>query len=1026
MADELTFQQRQRQAYNEVVGRYIFEVEYPGAPIVQSRELTVTKAGIKLYFLRHGAFDKNATDSTIDVAASKKEEKPKPIKVTKDGTEPLEEFVITHYPNYPQLHNHYYAETSIRQGYIYILFAEDDSLWLEYQVVMGGGLRPIIWEQGSTIAGNDGFYDVRQPDNTIIDSGISVAQCDVVWVAFSDVQWSVAYHQKMRSDTSARAARMQRIECTGLQPNEEIPWVKSYDQVDAVFTAEESIQARWLHHRLEQVQLEDTDPELKEDMFIILQDPIGIAEDIGYTLEQEYHKLDAIIESIQTGQDYKAIYNRLRSGQPYRAALSVYEKQINALFSYSLTVYQTIYNHNEAIEKLGKTTDKNKLLQILGVDLRKQQRAYIIKLRDDFGICQQSQLYQNRLNDYVENTADGIFRGYELQKQHLSLLAIHPQYKDYQFDLKHQHNYNKDRWASYYNRILQEDESLITPKLLMAGVEFTDLSDTGLSANEHLKIETRFAKSLKGILDAFAKYATDQFTYTATLKYLKSFTVNGQNVFQFKKGDLATNTPKGLGLNLKMVTTINTKKGSVFATIATNQSRQAIEEAVVNKKITLELERVPSEMAKKIERLLASTQFRAFIAGLELLNLAVKLKDLSNEFNIKNLTNSFGALAKTLSAARAYQEAILIKRGAVPETINLSNRTMWGKGLGVIGSGITVIMCMVDAVKSYNAKDYDASIAWIATSAMAAVTVLNSGISFYSSYMAKGKTVKKLPTWQVITANALFFAGLVIAIYYTDTPLQKFLKNNALNSDTKPEGVLPTYPHEYSNMMYEQRDTLVEKGSEQWADFDIAAKDLYDLIIGYRTDLQIIDKDYPYDPEYKERTDFGKWKEEQFKKLDGIKHLKSFAVRVTLRKFIYNTSSLECELYFFPKGLSNTMDKERIECHTITLDEEHHLDVLVLTYRLTTKQYQKISAPPYQQESSMFMLVSRALLDGERQEYWPSQRDQDRYHGFIFRADDLDKETVFGALEESIKPVTDIFGTNIKIGTKSELIGTVS
>lgn len=1024
MAENSTFQQQQRESYNEQVGTYIFTAEYPGAAIARSSELTVTKPGIKLYFLRHGLFDKDEREEPLHVSlpTTRKEQIAEATVLGPDN--PLQEVMVKKFIEYPNVKNHYFAETAIRDGYIYIIFENDTIPWLEYKTVIGGGLKAIVWYEGSNVPGNDGFYDEREPDNTIIDSGVSVAHCEIVWIAFSSVQWSVTYHKKMRTDTKARAARMQRFETSGFQPNEEIEWAKSCNQVNGVFTKDNSNEARWLQYRLEQVQLEDDAPEIKEDMFLILQDPIGFTEDIGFNLEKEFQWLDAITESMQTGQDHAAIYERIRNGNPYRTApLSDYEAQINALFSYSLAVYQTLYNNNDIIEKFGDTTDKQKIEMILGVEIRKKQRDRILNLRDDFGMCQQSDGYQGQLTDYYENTQDGIFDGYELQQQHLSLLAIHPQYKDYEYDLRHRHTYHEDGCAEYFKKILNKDECLVTTKLLMAGVDVADLSTKTLSAGHHLKIDTRLAKSLKGIMEAFAKYATDKVTYTATLDYLKAITVKGEPFFQFRKTELDGKIPSGIGLNLKMVERIEGRKNSVFALIRSSQSREAMKEAVVNKKLELTLERVPSNIANKVTKVLASPHFRVFILGLELLNLSAKLNGYQFKKPGLEEVNIAGALAKSLSAGRAFQEAVLIKRGADAIKLGETGLSKWGKGLGVLGSSVTVAMCVVDSIKSYKHKDYDASAVWLATSAMAAVTVINSGLVFYSKYIVKGAG-KKLPTWQVITANALFFTGLVIAIYLTDTPLEKFLKNNALNGDTPVEGGQGLYPSAYAYLIYEQRYTLIGKECTEWADFELASKDLCDLMMTYRLERMVILKEWPFDPKYKERSRFGKWKEQKFIELDGIKHLKKFVVKVYLRKFLYNISKFEHELYFFPKGLDTKKSKLFISCQKMEIEEENNQDVLVLHYKLTTAQFNTISAPPHQSQSSMFMLVSRSIIDEEHEEYYPSQREKNTYHGFIFRADDLEEGTVFRAMEDALKPVTGIYGLNVQIGTHKELIGT--
>ncbi len=1014
MASQPTLQEKQRAFYNEEVGNFVFTAEYPGAETARSGELIVTKPGIKLHFLRHGLFDINATEPTLDVEAEKEEEY-KPMQVTKDGSILLDEVVITDYPRYPDMQNHYYAETALRQGYIYIFFENDDSLWLEYEVILGGGLRPVFWKEGSDTKGNDGYFDYRPSDNRIIDSGITFKECEVLWIAYSATQWSVGYHKKMRTDHQERSKRMQQITCSGFTDGQEIDYARSYDQVEAVFTVQEKTEAQWMQHKLEQVQLEDTQPDFKEDMFIILDDPLGWAEDISIGLKNEYTRLDSLIESIQTGQDDKAIFRRLQKGEFRTESLTDYEKQIHALFSMSLTTYQLLYNDPEMEEEYGDTTDKDKLIRILGVKERKQQRAVILEMRDDLGNCLSHHMYQNTLKDFWKNTPVRMFDGKEIDSDHLSLLALHPQDKDRQFNLQKEYRNKDDRWASYFGDILCKKEGLITPYLLETVTDFQDISDNRFNAKGHHKIDRRFLKSMKSILDAFAKYANQETTFTTTLSYLKSFTVAGHTVYQYKKNEVNPTLRKlNFGINTKKAELVNPRKGSVFARITTNDTPDVIEEVITNKKLKLEVKRMPSKLAGRVEKLLAHPKFRVFITGLELVNVSVKLNAISNDYNVKNTINMLGAIANLTSASRSYQEAILKSKGVDILSESQIHLTKAGKISGFIGSGVTVVMCVWDGIEGIQNRDYDAAIVWFATGAIAAALLANSIGVFLVEIKVIQSATFSLASWQIIALNILFFGGVFLALYYSDTPLQTFLKNNILGSGTKIKFPKNT-PYQFTNQLYNRRKVLIKNKFASWRDFEEASKDLYDLLVSYRVEKQVMQLSEKIDKEKKEKS----WIDQIRSAMAvsaGIQYSKSkiLDINVNLRKFLYNESEFHFKLLLLPHGIGNNENKAvyPIKVNKITLPDSE-IDTLKLSYEFTDDELSKIG------RSSEFVFLSKSIINKKLEEYWPSQRGVERWHAYKFSAVNSQNPLHDIPIIEDIRM---LFGKNVRIGSEQKVL----
>lgn len=1012
MAEELSLEEYQKEVYNERLANLVFTAEYKDLEIVKSSELNVVNKGINLHFLRHGLFDKNTDIETLDVSVAVKDFSEKPKTNTIDTN--LEEVKIDYYSEYPRIKNHYFAETAIRKGYIYILFENKENLWLEYQTTDGGGLKPIIWKKGSDEEGNQGYYDVREAENEIIDTGITVERCDIIWVAFSTVQWSIKYHEKMRTDFDAKSLRMKRFECTGFQPDETIKFAKPYDEVFGIFEPEDYTEAYFLKDRLDRVKLEHTEENFKEDMFLILDDPLGWAEDISANLKLEYTKLDALIESIHTGQNENEILERLKLGELRTAPLSDYEKQVMALTSTATTTYHLIYNDPKMQEDFGDTTDKDKVINILGVKQRKKQRDLILELRDDFGNCLESSKYQASLKDYLLNTPIGIFDGNEIIGEHLSLLAMHPMDKDRIFNLKREYHEKRDSWSPLFKKILCKEDDLVFPLLLEANVEFVDVSDDAYDFKDEHKVGRRFIKSLKSILDAFVKYSTAEITYATTLSYLKSFTIAGETVFQFKKVELFSKLDvKGYGLNLKNAE-LKTRKGSVFAQITTTQPQEYIDEVIKNKKLEVEVEKLPSKMSKRAKHLLGHPKFKVFILGLELLNTTVKLKAISKDFDPKNTISTFGAISHLASAARSYQEAVLSAKGAnlasgVQKT--LSNA---GKISGFIGSGVTVVMCAWDGVESIRSRDYDSGIVWFATSAMAAALLVNGVLVFLAELNVISLVGGGLSGGWLIALNILFFGGVVLAIYLSDTPLEAYLKNSILSSYKKVKASLNIRPFKYISLVNSQKSILIPSKFEKRRDFVFANQEFDDLLISYKVREQVLDfGEDPNKPD--EDSDWMDSVRDVMQMSAGMKyaHIKKLKISVLLRRFFYNQSELHFELYLFPS--SGKMRKlnipKIIETNCVELNHQNGVDQIDLIYDIPTEVSNLVG------RGAEFIFLSRSVINEKLNHHWPMQNGNERFHAYrfsgvhflqVFESKDLDEQL--------------LFGNYVRIGTSEEVL----
>ncbi|MFL0090644.1 hypothetical protein V3A08_03330, partial [Tenacibaculum maritimum] len=182
------------------------------------------------------------------------------------------------------------------------------------------------------------------------------------------------------------------IDCSGIKKGaeQEHKHVIPFKDVRAVFPKghPRAIPLQQMLHQIhadEKKQDEKGANEIFEDLFVTLHDPIGCANDIGEVLITKHRKHEALITSIQTGEDEALILDRLEKGEKRSEVFSKYEEQVGGLYATALNTYHLIYDSREKEKEYGDTTDKNKILKILAVKERKQKRKDIAKIRDDFG-----------------------------------------------------------------------------------------------------------------------------------------------------------------------------------------------------------------------------------------------------------------------------------------------------------------------------------------------------------------------------------------------------------------------------------------------------------------------------------------------------------------------------------------------------------------------------------------------------------------------------------------------------------------
>ncbi len=992
MKENPVLEENQLREFSDVVATYQFTCEGGGAVSkYPSPKLTVRKAGIRLHFLRRGLFYQQEESISF-------------VTKSEQGSQNIASLQGIHFDQF------IIGNRSLRTGYLYIFDDSKKNLWFEYQIDELGLLSSIYWADNK----HKGVYkDVRTKTRgkerfKIFDQGT------VVWVAFSSVQWSVEYHQSMLEDLDKRAKHMKKVVCTGFEKGASTPYsnVYPYHEIIAGFTANEKPQEVWFEQKLSHIEADEEDSlrpdNLLEDMFIVLDDAIGCAEDISAALSKEYIRLDALVESLQTGENPDTIFDRMLCDEEREHPFNEEEKQLNALFSNALTIYQLLYNQED--DKYHETTDKARLMKVLGVAERKQQKKVIEAIRNDFGRLMNNDYYDDCLEHFLKDKEHTCFEGKSILAKHLSLLSVNPWDIDRCLDLKKDYQPESEYWIKCFNDILCNGAK---GAILGYIIDIDLFPESYFDHVDTFVISRRFIRVLEGILDAFAKHATREGNFEIILNYFKILQYRGEASIQVNKSALFDHLMR---LNLdfdikakieqgKVLTNKTGQPGKKYIRLSTNKNDIRVKHIEANTaRITLKAEKKGNKASKVIMQVLNSPRFRAFMMGLELVNVSVGVDKFSRSRSTKNLVATVGAVSHLTSAAADYRIAKLAHRKSVRKSsekgklATLSRKALW------LGSAINITISIWDAVESYRLRDYDAALAFAAVSAVNAVLLANAAFMFYTG--AAG-----LLFWPLAVLFLLFWGLLFLAIYLTDSPLELFLKNTIFNA-------LETYspndqlePYRYSYDLYKNRNSLISEKCKRWRNMLVAMEDLYDLLIRYR--VRKVDMGFSDIPNRRRVDEVMELLLSSSSEMQiGSKLISSFSFIIECNNFQYDTSQLEYELLFLPEGLSNPYRREvlghRYIKHRI-IEGIHQMEINFDIPKPITEQIK-----PFQSE---YLFISRLHISKSSDEYWPIEKDKERYLAYLInpiRSNDPIHET-------TSRQIDYLWGKEMFVGTIQEI-----
>ncbi len=754
---EATTEQKEEKAGNYSGMLYTATVTAEGAGAVCEEEtkVDITDAGIRLNLMRIGIINRSP--------------KHQPVNLKEISEEQFKEFQCDGLPEI-NLSYYKYALTSLRTGYLYVI-DESDNDWSEWEITEGHTLIEIPKDQADK--------NIRKSTSKSEKLNQYIAQpTDVLYIAFSDFQWSAAYFEKMKTDQAARRQRMQLFDATKhvskTQQTKVLGPVQAQESVSC--DADNPISHNFLENSFTVIKTdeENNEADYEIDTVICLDDPVGIAVEITTTLAHHQFKLNAILVALKIGVHIPDVESSLRKGinpeslQSDAFKLSQAKSLFNLASTWKSIALMNEENREDLVEAWGGL-DIKRIDKILGKDLRNKRKAKINNAREALVTYLESDYYKKCELDHSELIAESLADAKQVQLFFLERLALQPHdldaflmTKEELLDWKHKDTNKKA--IAYITDQLQGKGTIgkiIDQKNILEQIEgnanllkivgiansilevFDGIKDKGTVTIESLS--ERINKNILKIEDGSEKVITK---VSSLLK-------------QYNKTDFSENTDFIVNFNKK-----TRKKISKFL----SKKSSASQDFLLTKQLVLHesFEKVvESEVTDKASKIFNHPRWKKIlrnVSGVNLFFTTVGARDWGKKNSFDRGLTGLKILHSMTGVYVAHQNYLVAKK-VISETKILARIT---KGFNYLG----VVLDATDSAYNFWERDYDAA------SMQAGAT----GVGLLSVYLLGAGTAN---SWNIGGWICLLAAAAMgfYAAYLEDSPLERLAKNGILSED---------------------------------------------------------------------------------------------------------------------------------------------------------------------------------------------------------------------------------------------------
>jgi len=918
----------QKEAYNDHVGSFRFVVEVAGVTSEESDTLEAKKPGITLHFLRYGLF--NNTDDINEVAHGviapfyDFDENGKAVPNQGVNLAPVyvggtaQDFQP---PSGPKFNSSFYQRTCLNEGFLYIIEDHEEFRCLEFYINELSGLHPILWSKNLDPEGN--YSDDRSEMESLTGYTHTIKPGTTVWVAYSDVQWSIAQLETIQADANKKN-RMQQFVCNPVEKSEENSFddnseLMPYTNLKVSFKSHQNSQSYMFLDRLDRIALVEQKPDPEntqlEDLFITLYDPIGLCADASLHLRSLWLEMDALLIAIKTGVNPINIKQALLKGKKPEDLQKNKEdlKQIGALFNIATTLRSVAFANEENREDLIDCwggLDTKRLELVLATKERKALQQKIKKAREELRIAFESEHFGIIKQDYIKNTDTNCALGKEYILQLLSQLSMMPNFKDGFMETAEESRKwipKIDLEQRYIKRVLEGKTNV--------GMVFEKKT-----VLEHLESESNWLKWI-GITNGFFDIASglkedgDEILSSITERAnstrikIKGMVMDGA----FELVDLGkefSKTDVGRADFVKKTLNINKKTLKEFKKLAKKRVT-GFDKLLKAKQITLTdafSRAAHSDKTSGIADFQASPRWTKLLRNLSFFNLAIAGAALrKSDTSFQKYLNYAKFLNSIAEAHVAVREVKALAKNADNQLANYAAKTK------VLTKRVAVVGVVIDAAEAgYNfwERDYDAAIAY-STSAVAgglALVCLASGTAM---------------GWNPVGWVLLIAAGVIgfYAAFLEDSPLENFVKNclfarsgatedgffGLVDADVQLEGNYLKQIQQHVTLNNRKELT----GNDDWIDYSVQYQKLMDILVAGRIALKITGKEVDKDRSWS-TTEHGGGFGTTLHTSKTISKVTEITTEITFGGYLSHREQVEYEIYFLRDGLG--ANSELLSC----------------------------------------------------------------------------------------------------------------
>lgn len=830
----------------EIRFKLIGEIEQQTRP---SNQLWVSPQSVNVHLLRYGLHKSGENHQGRSLGMGDV----KPSTASKEGVTVNKLYrnigdnqIEFHPENAPEVSGYQYYGAPIREGWLYV-YNETTSNWHEYEILPGGKLRMVVWERFTE------GYDEREPQRGEPSvTYLKVKPNHVIWLAYSEVQWTSKYTMKVVGSDDLRKKRMQCIDCGSWMSELKGENLLSTAQVRAEFVEYNGTYNAAYDVYAHDYQLCKALENNDHHLYAYLHDPLGAANDLADDLTDARLMYECLVKSMQTGAKQEELYRHITENTPL--PILPHSDQLFALHTLTASLYPLLYDaRNENADKHAKHADKAKFEALLAIEIRTKEKDGIEKIRSALAVFMTSDYYVNIMKDAQDNTHTN--RLLYLKNYHTrnNVLSITPTVYDYHMDIHDgpdKHLEKNSEVKSYFTGIMEESSWF--DKLAAKEIDFIDLidKDTGGIANS-------LCQTWLTLLDAYPAFLIDASgkprQYNCVARWMENVKILGKKgkipCWEFENGQFKSNlaahgfeneTPLGKG-RYPGHSTINRP--------LTDMSRAP--------KLTVTL---ASKYQKWTEKFLSHSGFKATYRTLSFLNFAFLVSSENEKGGLFKGVQVFaasvemsGLLARGVWEYHEQKQAIQLFAKAT-EHYKVFFTTQILRHLGTsVGTGIAGFSMLYDVFYYGCRRDVPAAIisgfgsaitlsiatvglavgvqelitigiiAKTGAMARAAAGILSlMSVSGTSASATAWRTVIRYGTkmWVLLIISLIFY---ILQKIFEKSELEQFVTDSVLSRYRKlPEEMKNKHPAEVMNYFYENREQLTDKTAAPFRDFVFA------------------------------------------------------------------------------------------------------------------------------------------------------------------------------------------------------------